>query len=441
MNKELVNTYDDAVSYILQIPRFSAKNTIEDTKAFLSIVGEDKNATVVHVAGTNGKGSVCAFMQKVHEMMGKKTGLFTSPHLVDIRERIIVDGEMISKEAFLDSFKYVAECIDKYNEDGKCYHPSFFEFIFFMAVYYFSCCKVEVAIYETGLGGRLDATNSLSKKDICVITEIGYDHMEYLGDTIDLIANEKAGIIMEGVPVVFIDEKDIATKVIKDRAESLHCEYKVTNKNDICVKCIKNKNIDFSYKYRYYNDTIFTVHTYAHYQVYNAALAIDALLMLYSEEELSIEILKEGIKNMTWAGRMEEIDTNIIVDGCHNVDGVSMFIESVREDGCKGKRVLIFTAVSDKQIDVMSDMITSSNLFDEIVITTLDSSRASSLEDLKDMFAGGIKKADSKATLKIYDNVKEAYEVIKPRVGKEDRLYICGSLYLVGELKGYVGSE
>ena len=181
---EEINNYENAVSYIMMIPRFSGKNSIEETRLFYEFMKEPgSRASIIHVAGTNGKGSVCAFLNSILGTMGKRVGLFTSPHLVSIEERICVNNQMIEKQEFYDVFCVLRkELFDFRNSDGSVmsYHPSFFEFIFFMAMLYFERQKVDSIILETGLGGRLDATNVIRKAVACIITEIGYDHMEYL---------------------------------------------------------------------------------------------------------------------------------------------------------------------------------------------------------------------------------------------------------------------
>lgn len=197
VEKREIKNYEQAVEYILDVPKFTKKNDMSDTKRFLKkLKNPEKDMKIIHIAGTNGKGSVCAYLCSVLKEAGFLTGMFTSPHLVDIRERFRIGGEMISEEQFLQVFLQVYE-----NIDGD-YHPTFFEYLFFMAILLFKKAKVDYCILETGLGGRLDATNAVEKKEISIITEIGFDHMEYLGSTLTEIAGEKAGIIKENTPVV-----------------------------------------------------------------------------------------------------------------------------------------------------------------------------------------------------------------------------------------------
>ena len=183
-----MTAFEQAEQYINEIPRFAGKNTVEDTSRLLAIAGCDRLPfPVIHVAGTNGKGSVCACLASILKESGRRVGIFTSPHLVDIRERIRIDDEMISKDRFAEVFQDVQVLTEEGKKEGLS-HPSFFEYLFLMAMIYFRDEKPDAVILETGLGGRLDATNSVKHPALCVITEIGFDHMQYLGNTLEAIA-------------------------------------------------------------------------------------------------------------------------------------------------------------------------------------------------------------------------------------------------------------
>ena len=275
MKRQQITTYEQAVEYIMNIPRFTTKNTPEDTRKFLSRLGEpDAGLRILHVAGTNGKGSVCAYLRSVLEAAGKKVAVFTSPHLVDVRERFLIGGEMISREAFLEVFLRVYEELDwKALEAGEGYHPTFFEYLFFMAMLAFSQAGPDYCVLETGLGGRLDATNAVTRKELAVITHISLDHVEYLGHTLAAIAGEKAGIIREGVPVVYAETCEEVAQVIRERARLLSAERYPVSRIDYRFSKIRNKNIDFSYISRYYGSISLTLPTFAGYQVENCSLA------------------------------------------------------------------------------------------------------------------------------------------------------------------------
>ena len=434
MNLNDVKDYEAAVSYCLEIPRFTKKNSTESTRAFYEYLGKPgSNSKIVHVAGTNGKGSVCAFLQSICMQMNVKVGMFTSPHLCDIRERVRIDGEWMEEEAFLAIFKQLAESLLEFqaeNSEQKEYHPSFFEWLFFIGMLYFERELPEVILLETGLGGRLDATNCIEAPTICVITKIGLDHMEYLGDTIEEIAGEKAGIIKPGIPVVYLKDKKEADAVIAITAGNLSSPYVFVSKEDVESIFFQDKHIDFSYKSRYYGYVRFSVASTAFYQVENALLAVNAAEELF-KDSLSVEILQKGIAAMRWEGRMEEVLPGVFLDGAHNEDGINAFLASVSRDGCKGKRKVLFSAVSDKQYAKMAGMIMDSELFDMIYTAPIDSARGVDTKELELVFARGqnVRHAESpqKALLEMLDDR-----------GVDDYLYVAGSLYLIGQLKEWL---
>lgn len=206
--------YREAIAYILEIPKFTKKNSLEHTKDFLRILGNpEKGKKIIHVAGTNGKGSVCAYMQSLLLTEKKTVGFFTSPHLVKMNERIRIDGEEISDEMFLSTFDIVFAAVQKMKADGKP-HPTFFEFLFAMAMTAFADSGVEYIILETGLGGRLDATNAIDVPFLTIITSISLDHTEILGETIEEIAAEKAGILKRDVPIIYIGKEEKSAKAL-----------------------------------------------------------------------------------------------------------------------------------------------------------------------------------------------------------------------------------
>lgn len=438
MKKITITSYEEAISYIFSVPKFTTKNSMEDTRAFLRKLGSpDKDLHIIHVAGTNGKGSVCSYMKSVFKEAGMKVAVFTSPHLVDVRERFMVDGEMVSEEAFLEAFMEVYNSLDwAALEVGEGYHPTFFEFLFFVALLLFVKEKPDVCILETGLGGRLDATNSVSKKELSVITRIGLDHVEYLGDTLEKIAGEKAGIMMAGVPLVYADTCEEVSGVYKLNGKQLSCPLYGVSKDDYRFLGFANKNIDFSYVSRYDKDVVLRLPTIALYQMENASLALRALQVWDQENRLSEEVLRKGIESSFWAGRMEEVLPDIFVDGAHNEDGIRAFLETVKADGYDGKRKLLFSVVSDKDYEKMLQMLLETDVFEEVVLTHLENARGASIEVLEQIAAKGREKQ-----IKSYPSVKEALNAVRRDKGDDERVYIAGSLYLVGEIKEYLRND
>ena len=429
-------SYEEAVDYILDVPRFTKKNVPEDTERFFDFLGRPgERAKIVHVAGTNGKGSVCAFVTSVLERAGISTGLFSSPHLVDIRERFRLNGEMISREAFASCLNRVMDSLELFRaETGKAeYHPTFFELLFFMGMLWFSDQKAEAIVLETGMGGRLDATNVVRRPAVCVITRIGLDHMEYLGDTKEKIAAEKAGIIKPRVPVVFWDEDPSVSRVIVEKAKKIDAETIPVSEEEVGFFNFKNKTVDFSMRSGYYEYIRVCLHTPAVYQRQNAALAVRALEVLNGKlmqepeaaKRITREAIEEGLSAAHWSGRMEEVRPGVLIDGAHNEDGVHAFLESVRHDGCEGRRSLLFSVVSDKRAGRMAEQILESGLFSRIVATPMKSGRSLTREQLDEIWMG---------QAELYDSPEKAFDTLIREKGKKDMVYAAGSLYLAGQL-------
>ncbi len=431
--EEAFDTYGAAENYINATPKFTKKNSREDTARFWEFLGYPaRDCKILHIAGTNGKGSVCAYLCSVLRRAGISCGMFTSPHLVAMRERFVIDGEMISEEEFLYAFRTVMEGIKGFSR--KSYHPTFFEFLFFMAMIVFEKRRVEYVVLETGLGGRLDATNVVDQKKMCILTSIGYDHMEYLGETLPQIAGEKAGIMRNGVPVVYPDKQEKITEVIEKYAEKIGAKTVPLEKTAIKEIKIKNKTIDFSLHLLYYDYIGFTVSTSALYQVENASLAVRALELL-RDDRITVPVMQDGIREAFWEGRMEEVLPSVYLDGAHNADGIRAFLETVKQHSCSGRRKLLYSSMRDKQYREAAAMLSQAELFDEICLAPLQGERALTLSQLMDSFGqytGFVKKA--------YDTPEKALRELLAHKNDGDKVYIVGSLYLVGEVKALLRS-
>lgn len=467
MEKRRIDTFEAAVEYLYHMPRFTAKHSMEDTVAHLARLGapDQKIKRIIHVAGTNGKGSVCTYLRFCLQEAGYRVGVFTSPHLVDIRERFVLDGEMIEETEFLRLFQVVYESLDwETLAQGEGYHPTFFEYLFFMCMLYFAKRQPDYCILETGLGGRLDATNAVSHKELAVITRISLDHVEYLGDTVAQIAAEKAGIMRAGVPVVYCAEVPAAEEVFVKRAETLQIQAVPVSKKDYTFHKFHNKTIDFSLRTRYYGYIGVSLHTIAQYQMENAALAVRALEVLeerarkddasghgknVSEQNgvaltqsmetpgvITEEQIKGGLAKAFWPGRMEEILPDVFADGAHNADGIRAFLDTVKADGCGEsgqRRNLIFSVVQDKDYKTMIKQVLDASLFERIYVPHMHTARAAELEILKNDWE---ENAGDNIELIFCEDVRGA--LCRARAEQDGaRIYIAGSLYLVGEIKEF----
>lgn len=425
-------TYEEAAAYIEEIPKFTKKHTLEHTKTFLKRLGNPAaDRKIVHVAGTNGKGSVCAYLQAILMAEGKRTGFFTSPHLVSVNERIRVDNIQIDNETFLKVFRKVLKIVRQMVEDG-IEHPSYFEFLFGMGMTAFAETDVEYIILETGLGGRLDATNAIDNPALVIITSISLDHTAILGDTIEKIAGEKAGIIKPGVPVFFDGSSKKAAEVIKAKASELGVSCREVTKNAYEIQEVHRKYIAFSRRSAYDKDVIFQVPMCGCYQAMNAELALEASEYLLAGEEIHMDRWKEALAELHWEGRMERVGAHITVDGAHNPGAMEAFVESVKalDESERGEMVLLFSAVSDKKYDQMIEYLCENLDVKAYVVTQIEDERGVPAEELADVFR---RYTDRPVYCK--ERLEDAVRTAMNERGKTGEIYCLGSLYLVGMMK------
>ena len=425
-------TYEEAAAYIEEIPKFTKKHTLEHTKTFLKRLGNPAaDRKIVHVAGTNGKGSVCAYLQAILMAEGKRTGFFTSPHLVSVNERIRVDNIQIDNETFLKVFRKVLKIVRQMVEDG-IEHPSYFEFLFGMGMTAFAETDVEYIILETGLGGRLDATNAIDNPALAIITSISLDHTAILGDTIEKIAGEKAGIIKPGVPVFFDGSSKKAAEVIKAKASELGVSCREVTKNAYEIQKVHRKYIAFSRRSAYDKDVIFQVPMCGCYQAMNAELALEASEYLLAGEEIHMDRWKEALAELHWEGRMERVGAHITVDGAHNPGAMEAFVESVKalDESERGEMVLLFSAVSDKKYDQMIEYLCENLDVKAYVVTQIEDERGVPAEELADVFR---RYTDRPVYCK--ERLEDAVRTAMNERGETGEIYCLGSLYLVGMMK------
>lgn len=425
-------TYEEAVAYIENIPKFTTKNKLEHTRKCLDLLGSpDKDRKIIHVAGTNGKGSVCAFLSSMLEQGGFRCGLFTSPHLVKINERFQINEVMISGQRFTEAFTEVKNLADRLVEEGD-YHPTYFEFLFLMGMIVFKQEDVDYIVLETGLGGRLDATNSVLSPMACVITSISLDHVEYLGDTIEKIAGEKAGIMKKGVPVIFDGNRKEAAEVIKARAEELGCPWYEVKESRQKLLNYTPEGIRFLSASGVYGETELFVPFIARYQMMNAALALETMGVLREEHGLEKETLIKGIGGAKWQGRMETILPGVIVDGAHNEDGIARFVETVSYFQKEYPITLLFSTVADKEFPDMIKRVCKGLQFANVVTTEIWGSRKQSAKELAELF-----RLNGCSQVFVEPNPGKAFELAYEKKG-DGLLFVAGSLYLAGEIKDYV---
>lgn len=427
--------YTEAVDYIETIPKFTVKHPPEHTRELLSRLGNPQEGIkIIHVAGTNGKGSVCAYLNAMLLAGGKKTGLFTSPHLVCINERFRINGEDVSDEQFLDAFLKVEKAAKEYEAEGEG-HPSYFETLFLMGMLIFKEAGVEYLVMETGLGGRLDATNVVEKPLACIITSISRDHTEYLGDTLEAIAGEKAGIIKAGVPVIYDASQPGPASVIAAKAKEMGSPAWPMEPSFYEMKTQSREGITFTFAYLGGEKAELAIPYVAKYQMMNASLAFYTMHILQDVHDIPKNVLAEGLSKIKWPCRMEMAAPGVIIDGAHNEDGIAQFVSTAGYFAKENEITILFTAVADKHYHEMIGEICEGIHPSHVVATQIDGSRVVPAEVLAEDF----RKAGC-TDVCAEPEIGAAYEKALGKKGS-GMLFCVGSLYLAGELKAYLAKR
>lgn len=427
--------YTEAVDYIETIPKFTVKHPPEHTRELLSRLGNPQEGIkIIHVAGTNGKGSVCAYLNAMLLAGGKKTGLFTSPHLVRINERFQINGEDVSDEQFLNAFLKVEKAAKEYEAEGEG-HPSYFETLFLMGMLIFKEAGVEYLVMETGLGGRLDATNVVEKPLACIITSISRDHTEYLGDTLEAIAGEKAGIIKAGVPVIYDASQPGPASVIAAKAKEMGSPAWPMEPSFYEMKTQSREGITFTFAYPGGEKAELAIPYVAKYQMMNASLAFYTMHILQDVHDIPRNVLAEGLSKIKWPCRMEMAAPGVIIDGAHNEDGIAQFVSTAGYFAKENEITILFTAVADKHYHEMIGEICEGIHPSHVVATQIDGSRVVPAEVLAEDF----RKAGC-TDVCAEPEIGAAYEKALGKKGS-GMLFCVGSLYLAGELKAYLAKR
>jgi len=413
--------YDQALNKIYQLETFGIKlglsNTIELVNSF---GGYDINLKFIHVAGTNGKGSVCSIVSKALQTAGHKVGFFSSPHLVSFRERFRINGIGISKEELHEIISQLSPCIDAMYNSGKS--VTFFEANVAIALKYFSNNKCDFVVWETGMGGRLDSTNIVAPI-LSVITGIGLDHQQYLGEDIEKIAFEKAGIIKFGIPC-FLGEMDAASeRVIRKKSEEVGAEIKSLSRLSF-FECGDNSELGCTFVDNSNPEHKYFVSLVGEAQKKNIKLAFSIIKYLSSKYEFDLKHSIDGLKNLRWPARFQKLPDGTILDGAHNPQGITLFVESIKKIFPDKKFKIVFGCLEER--DPTENLTILSQIAKEFIFVGIQSSRKSfPPEEMVNISA----RINSRMQTRFYSSFKEA----KPQaVGKGT--IIVGSLYLAGEV-------
>jgi dihydrofolate synthase / folylpolyglutamate synthase len=419
-----ITAYGKCIEYLIGLERAGIKYDLKNIRTLLKFLGNpEKKFKSVHIAGTNGKGSVASVINSVLIESGYKTGLYTSPHINDFRERILINGNLITEKFVIDFTNRLYDLIEEIK-------PSFFEATTAMAFDYFAEQKADYAVIEAGLGGRLDSTNVL-KPVISVITGISIDHTEYLGDTIEKIAYEKAGIVKSKIPCVTGGMEAAAKKVITDKCRTMKSSILDAEKT-AKVKIVKREEDFMEIEFGYDREKIRIKYPVTgSYQIHNIKTALTALGEIGRREKIlfSGSELKSGFenvkKNSKFYGRFQRIGANpkIVIDVSHNVQGIRNIKENLKYFKYR-KLYVIFGMMKDKEYEKCLRKL--EKLDAKIILTKPDYKRAEEPEVL-------FKSVNKKEKFYIAGNVKAAHNYVKKALNKSDLLLITGSFFLVSD--------
>ena len=422
--------FEESISWLYSFKKHGSKLGLERISFLVEQLGNPHNTIkIIHVTGTNGKGSVCKFIGSILQKAGYKVGVYISPHLQRFSERIVVNNEEISEENVVLLVEKIRPFVDDMIKQNNT--PTFFEVITAMAFQFFSDCAVDFAVIEVGLGGRFDATNVVDPL-VSVITNISLEHTDYLGEDINSIAFEKAGIIKESVPVVTA-VKNEAIDVIKKIAQEKNTHTIVINRNH-WRRLSNNMNYQEFLIQGAFNDYTVKTSLLGEYQGENIALAVSTVEQLQMKGiYLTDGDILEGILTAFNPGRMEIIseEPTVLLDGAHNPVGMEMLRKTLEEDFGYDRLILLIGILKDKNIQKM--LSTIATISDIIIVTKSKKTRACEPELLNK----ALEKLGYKKELFIEDSIPKAIEHAKSMANKNDIICISGSLFTVGEARSY----
>lgn len=424
--------YQEALNFIDDKNKYGSRLGLNSIKKLLSLLNNPHhNLKYIHVAGTNGKGSTSAYLSSCLMEAGYKTGLYTSPHLERFTERIQINGKEISEEDVAMLTEEVKKACDEMVRLGY-EHPTTFEIITAIGFLHFNRNNVDIVVLEVGLGGKGDATNAIESSLASVITTISYDHMEVLGNTLEEIAIQKAGIIKENGIVISYPKPDEAQEAIKKIAyekNAVFVEVPVENAN---IKYLSEDGSLFDFHYKNHLIENIRINLIGKHQIYNAATAITTLLTLndYGIIKISHDDIKEGLEKTIWHGRIELLrhKPKFIIDGAHNLEGVENLVKAL--GNFKFDRLILGIAIlKDKDFDHMLSLLVP--MADIIIATEANTERKLDAERMKEQ----IEKIWTKDDVIVEKDIKKAVERALLIANENDLILFTGSLYMIGEVR------
>ena len=420
-------TCEQAIEYLYSRLKFGSIPGLERIEALCNLVGNPQDKLrFVHVGGTNGKGSTCSMIAGMLQNAGYKTGLFTSPYVIDFRERIQIDGEMIDPNELGSIVEELIPLVAELDKQGIT--PTEFEVLTVVSLVYYQRHNCDFVVLEVGLGGLCDSTNIIKNPEVCVITSVSYDHTHILGETIEEIAFQKSGIIKENTSVVVYPQPfEEAQQIIIKTAKEKNCRIYAVDEDLINPVESDMSGSVFSYK-----DYTVKVSLVGAHQLYNAATAFEAGIALIERGvNLTVENILFGIENAHIAARTQIVSKKplVVIDGGHNPDGVAALCKNL-VTVFSGKSVTaIVGMMADKDISESAKLLAP--LCDKILTVTVDNPRSMKADGLKEIF----ERYNSDVTA--FDNLGSALNEVIGKIGENEMLLICGSLYLASEAENF----
>ena len=421
--------YEEAMKYITEVGNFGSNYGLERTYKLLEHLGNpERDLKLIHIAGTNGKGSTTSMITEILMGEGYKVGMYTSPFIEEFEERIQINRNNIPKESLAILMDEIKVAVDKVIEAGYN-HPTEFEIITVLMLLYFKKENIDFGVIEVGLGGTLDSTNVI-KPIIQVITSISFDHTNLLGNTLEKIAREKAGIIKKGIPTVIYPQQEEVLKVIKNKCFEMDSELYIANNENLKFENIVN--LDKPYQLLKYNNEIdILLPLLGEHQIINLSVAMQAIEVLNNKNiiDISIANIVKSIKNVSWKGRLEVLSNNpyVVIDGAHNIQGIKTLSRNIKKYFKYENLYLILGILVDKDVEEMIKIITP--MAKKVYSVTPNSIRGELAESLKDEVSKFNKNC------KAFDKYEEAYLEALNDASEKDLILASGSLYMIGDMR------
>ena len=429
--------YEEAMKYITEVGNFGSNYGLERTHKLLEHLGNpEKDLKLIHIAGTNGKGSTTSMITEILMGAGYRVGMYTSPFIEEFEERIQINKRNIPKEILANLIDEVKVAVDRVIEEGYN-HPTEFEIITVLMLLYFKKEKIDFGVIEVGLGGRLDSTNVIIPI-LQVITSISFDHTNLLGNTLEEIAREKSGIIKRNIPTIIYPQEEEVLKVIKNKCIDMGSDLYIADNDNIKFVKVVNKDKPYQLlKYKSKEELDILLPLLGEHQILNLSVAMKTIEVLNNRKVVNIttESIIESIKNVTWKGRLEVLSNNpyVVIDGAHNIQGIQTLSKNIKKYFEYDNLYLILGILADKDVEEMIKVITP--MAKKVYAVTPNSIRAELAEDLKKEI---IKYNEN---CQAYDDYKEAYLTALNDADENDLILASGSLYMVGDMRKIINKN